>query len=220
MGKTKMENKGPDRRQKSWVWVSGSALAALFLYAVWPTPYEYTRKAPHVYRVNRFSGVTETATAEGWKTDSELARLREREKKQIAAELKESKAREAEERRKSEIELSEVQDLGELNLAGARTTCSISYSKGRIRFRIKLVPGGRAKAVIDSEFRSSFFLNATFVDEQGFAVVSERVSLEDLTRIVDDSGKAVYYEYEGSSFVSVDDYQRIVGWEPTYNWGE
>lgn len=46
----------------------------LFLYFVWPTPYEYTRKYPNVIRVNRFTGVSERPTDGGWKSRKEIHR--------------------------------------------------------------------------------------------------------------------------------------------------
>lgn len=46
--------------------------AIAFLWFAWPTPYEYTRRYPNVIRVNRFTGVTQHATADGWKTDRQL----------------------------------------------------------------------------------------------------------------------------------------------------
>lgn len=49
------------------------ALAVLaFAYFVYPTPYEYTRRAPNVFRVNRFTGVREVSTANGWRKSSSL----------------------------------------------------------------------------------------------------------------------------------------------------
>lgn len=53
---------------------SCAGLACAFLWFVWPTPYEYTRKAPDIWRVNRFTGVSELATDDGWMTKAEKDR--------------------------------------------------------------------------------------------------------------------------------------------------
>ena len=43
------------------------AVAALLLFwFVWPTPYRYMSKAPLMWRVNRFTGDVDVATATGW----------------------------------------------------------------------------------------------------------------------------------------------------------
>lgn len=43
------------------------AVAALLLFwFVWPTPYRYMSKAPLMWRVNRFTGDVDVATAKGW----------------------------------------------------------------------------------------------------------------------------------------------------------
>ncbi|GIK33430.1 MAG: hypothetical protein BroJett009_24220 [Armatimonadota bacterium] len=77
----------------SWTkWVGAAALLLLFGWFVWPTPYEYTRKAPNVWRVNRFTGIQEISTDKGWRTEEA-----------IRAERKEEAAAEADKNR-SEVE--------------------------------------------------------------------------------------------------------------------
>lgn len=57
-----------------------------FFWYIWPTPYEYTRKAPDIYRVNRFTGVQEQGTPDGWKTDKVIAKeFAERSRKEAEA---------------------------------------------------------------------------------------------------------------------------------------
>lgn len=55
-----------------WPFVAGATGCMAFLVFVWPTPYEYTRKAPDIWRVNRFTGVREIATDDGWKTPGQV----------------------------------------------------------------------------------------------------------------------------------------------------
>lgn len=51
-------------------------LVATSLYAMWPTPYVYSNSQGTFWRLNRATGVRETSTANGWKTDSELEATR------------------------------------------------------------------------------------------------------------------------------------------------
>lgn len=43
----------------------------VFSWFVWPTPWEYTRRAPDVFRIHRFSGVREVSSASGWISESD-----------------------------------------------------------------------------------------------------------------------------------------------------
>ena len=48
-----------------WVLIG---VGVLFFAFVWPTPYQiYKHPRGGTYRVNRFTGVTESATHDGWK---------------------------------------------------------------------------------------------------------------------------------------------------------
>ncbi len=58
------------------------ALVGLLAYFVWPTPYEFSHSQGTFWRLNRFTGVRETATSDGWKTDAAI---------EADAELKESR---------------------------------------------------------------------------------------------------------------------------------
>lgn len=57
-----------------------------FLWFVWPTPYEFTRKFPEVVRVNRFTGISEQSTESGWKTKGAI--LKERRAREESEDLK------------------------------------------------------------------------------------------------------------------------------------
>ena len=57
----------------------GAGLLSVLLYLVYPTPYEYTRQYPNVIRVNRFTGVRELSTPQGWKSDNQLRKEAEQE---------------------------------------------------------------------------------------------------------------------------------------------
>lgn len=50
------------------LWFLGLTALA-FLWFVWPSPYEYTRRAQDVWRVNRFTGVRERSSSTGWIKD-------------------------------------------------------------------------------------------------------------------------------------------------------
>lgn len=50
--------------------VAAFAVACIGVF-IWPTPYEYTRKAPNVWRVNRFTGVTEVSSGSGWMSEAD-----------------------------------------------------------------------------------------------------------------------------------------------------
>ena len=54
-------------------WTGITLLAALFVFFIWPTPYIYLRKAPDVYRVNRFTGVRQVSSSHGWTTQGSTA---------------------------------------------------------------------------------------------------------------------------------------------------
>jgi|GEM_PF-5832605 len=51
--------------------------AAAFLYFVWPTPYDYSHSEGSYWRLNRNTGIRETSTPSGWKTDAQLEALRQ-----------------------------------------------------------------------------------------------------------------------------------------------
>ncbi len=53
----------------AWQIVAAVIAAVLFLYFIWPTPYEYMHFEGDMYRVNRFSGVREVASENGWLSD-------------------------------------------------------------------------------------------------------------------------------------------------------
>jgi hypothetical protein len=71
-----------------WKKVLMTVGVGLFLFFVWPTPYEYTRKAPNIWRTNRFTGVKEQSTSDGWRRESEVAATiaKAREKEKLAEE--------------------------------------------------------------------------------------------------------------------------------------
>jgi hypothetical protein len=53
---------------KPWQWCLVAAIAVLFFLFVWPTPYQiYKHPKGTAYRVNRFNGVMEVSTENGWK---------------------------------------------------------------------------------------------------------------------------------------------------------
>lgn len=202
-----------------WSWILGFAALILVFLFVWPTPYEYTRKAPDVYRVNRFTGITETATSEGWKTESDISKQREKERLRVEAELEQKALRRAEEEKQEKMALAEVKKLTEYTLRGTETKCFTSFFDGKLRFRLTLSPTGGLKRALSSDFSSLYYINLTFVDDQGFSIATERITLKELTAVADEKGRIDHYEFEGHAFVTADDYRRITGWEPTYYWG-
>lgn len=60
---------GTWRFRMNWQVLGIAAAAIVFLWFVWPTPYEYTKSAHEIYRVNRWTGVKEIATGQGWASE-------------------------------------------------------------------------------------------------------------------------------------------------------
>jgi hypothetical protein len=210
-----------DKHRNMWrpaTLVGGFTIAVQFFYFIYPTPYEYTHKAPSIFRVNRFTGVAETATSEGWKTDTQIAKERELDQERVAAEITDAAARDAEAKAKSDAELAKVKELDEYDLGGTKVNCSISFSGSKIRFRLTLSQSGGAKKALDGSYVSAYYLNAKFIDDQSFPVVDKEVRLNEFTRVIDEKNRVTAHQYEGQTFITVEDYRRIVGWNPTYNW--
>lgn len=60
-------------KRNPWACSASAVGLGLFLFYVWPTPYVIHRHAGEIIRVNRFTGVRDTATDNGWWRPAQLS---------------------------------------------------------------------------------------------------------------------------------------------------
>ena len=56
----------------------------------------------------------------------------------------------------------------------------------------------------------------TFLDENGFKLVDEKIDCTDIIRIIDDKGKAAGISSKGYTYLDPDTYRKARSWELTW----
>lgn len=174
-------------------------LFILFVIFVYPTPYEYTRKFPDVYRVNRFTGVQYQSTSTGWKTEKEIAAEYEEE---IKANREKSQADEL-----KVAEFAKSRSLSELTVQSTKFRCQIAWKDSSMRYEFFVSESETNKsAFATGTFRND--LKAIFLDKDGFEVTSITKYASDFIRDATKSG----YVLSAEQYLSREDYEAIAGW--------
>jgi|GEM_PF-5664592 len=184
-------------------------LCAVFVY---PTLYEYTRKGEDVWRVNRFSGVKEMATSDGWRTEKQVEDKLKAEAEKLAEQDKDKADEEA---RKTA-----PKDLPEFRIGAdekVHATCSISYADDSLKYNVELKPylGELETAVSDSYAQHE--LTVEFDDKDGFKVEEYHIPLSSFSRTVIE-GQPVGMEYRGVEPMAKERYETVSAWLPKWNW--
>jgi hypothetical protein len=185
------------------------------MWLVWPTPYEYTRKAPNVWRVNRFSGIQEISTSKGWRTESEVtAEADARAAVQEAALAKKNAVLKADEEK-----LAVPRSLNSCDLGGAEASCSIAYRDDYLFYTISLQLDGALKLAWTSENRGPYYVVAKFVDQNGLEIISERSTLSEFAQRYEGPGKPPkHISLSKKMLLGEKDFRGISSWSPEWNW--
>lgn len=55
------------KNRSLWGRIAAGAAVLAFLWLIWPTPYTYGSRSGTPYRMNRFTGVIQYASRDGWR---------------------------------------------------------------------------------------------------------------------------------------------------------
>lgn len=148
------------------------AVVAVF-YFVWPTPYEYTRKPPDIFRVNRFTGVRETATTDGWERDSEIqAKLA----KAVAAR---KAVEEADLAALTKAKVFPPLTVG--NHSAITANCVSEFVSGGLRGRLDLSPFTQELQTVVDDTSRAYAVTVKFLDSNGFTVGQTKLVMSEMT---------------------------------------
>ncbi|MBS1717738.1 MAG: hypothetical protein JSS72_08405 [Armatimonadetes bacterium] len=203
--------------ESSLIFKKGAIVVAigLFLFFVYPTPYEYTRKAPDVWRVNRFTGQRDISTADGWKSESEI------ERKNAEAETKAKQALQADDEK-----LKAGQILGPISI-GAKGQYSVfltmAYIDSKCIWRAEVKPfSGEIRHYLEPnpyQYPTHTVLNSLQVDLLGANNLTIRKLINDDGALISD-GKEGFagFSVSGSSYMSKDEYKSVKAFTCTWRW--
>ena len=186
------------------------ASIALFGFFVWPTQYEYTREAPNVWRVNRFSGIRESSTADGWKTDRQIQIENEAKK-----ELADKQAAEDEKTRRAADAAHFKELLAGRDLAAKKFGPGSSYSaEVRIAFTsskalVRIVVAPYNGSLRDAVDRGSPIGNLQLLSDSQFVLHELPLDAGDFTRVVNDKGGFSSLTTQKEIIMTEADYQQI-----------
>lgn len=196
-------------------WLVPCVLLFLVFWFIFPTPYEYTRKAPDIYRVNRFTGLLEVSTAKGWRTQDELDR-----ESQAKAEARSKALAEAEAKAQSkQKERSRGKSLPEVAFGSNdqyKANVRISYSGAELLYQVTVSPfSGSLKEAYDNPYITAALVEFQLFNEDDFLVSTIAPPRSSFVRM-HESGKVRCLEAQGSRFVTEKEYDQISYFLPVW----
>ena len=176
----------------------------LFGFFVWPTPYEVNTKGEEIWRVNRWSGVRELSTTNGWKTEREIED--EIEAKRKAEETSKKMQEQADQLAISK--LGDMKSLGDVKFGGKSeytASMSVKWVDGYVNYKLTLKPYTDPLISYSNPYGHKP-VTPKLLDKDGFKLLE--IVIGDPIKI-SDAGTFTGQSYEGSAAMTRADYERV-----------
>ncbi len=188
----------------------------VFAYLVWPTPYVYIHQAQDIYRVNRITGVKETSTFAGWKTEDQIEAInRANQLKAEQQQAADARAKEAADQAAHEAEFKKQEELargkelkdvifGDHNEYKANV--QIAYIEGSLRVQAYFTPlNGKMREAYDANQR---LVTLEFQNSENFKLTEADLDTSDVIARIE-NGVKLGLDYDGRIPMTLEQYRLI-----------
>ena len=204
-----MSNVEDPKMKKPWrAYIVAALGICIFGWFIFPTPYEYTRKPPSIWRINRLTGEQVVSTANGWRTERQL----DDEAKEKGRVLEAEQAKRIEESKKLESTRATGYSLEPVKFGSNgnyKLNCVVAYIGGQLKYKVTIQPFGRELKTFVENYSAERAVLLKFTNSSGFEIATCKPS--DGFRNSDLRGGFSGIELSGAKYMTEQEFDAIVG---------